>query len=116
MGFGEVCIAAFDPLGSAFESPLSEVDPMAFRSQLIRILEYLQNLNYICADYFQKVHVRSPLHRQIISQIKKKKRSGVGVEAVWSTPTQTPGSLPRLRATPTPTPHPCQHALNLNYV
>ena len=43
----------------------------------------------------------------------KKKHSGVGVEAAWSTPspTLTPGSLSRLRATPTPTrtptPHPC---------
>ena len=42
---------------------------------------------------------------QIISQIQTK-RSGVGVEAVWPTP--TPGSLPRLRETrpPAPTPHP----------
>ena len=43
-------------------------------------------------DYFQKVHANSPLHRQIIVQIQTK-RSGVGVEAVWSAPT------------PTPTPH-----------
>ena len=39
------------------------------------------------------------------------KRSGVGVKAAWSapTPTPTPGSLPLLRATPTPTtiPQPC---------
>ena len=66
----------------------------------------------ICTDYFQKVHPNSPLHRHTISQIETK-RSGVGVETFWSTPTPTPtpGSLPRLRATLTPAPtlapHPC---------
>ena len=56
----------------------------------------------------KKVHANSPLHRRIISQIQTK-RSGVGVEAVWSTQTPTPCSLPRLRATPTPTPAPTPH-------
>ena len=61
------------------------------------------------------MHVNSHLHRQLISQIQTK-RSGIAVEAVWSTPTPTPtpGSLLRLRATPTPTPtatpHPCTQA------
>ena len=50
---------------------------------------YLQKVNDICADYFQKVHVKSPLHGQTIAQIQTK-RSGVGVEPVWSTPTPTP--------------------------
>ena len=62
----------------------------------------------IGTEYFQKVYANSSLHRQIISRIQAK-HSGVEVEAVWSNPTPTPGSLPRLRVTPTPTltPHPC---------
>ena len=45
----------------------------------------------ICTYYFQKEHDNSPLHGQSISQIHTK-RFGVGVEAVWSTPTPTPDS------------------------
>ena len=64
----------------------------------------------VCTDYFQGVQTNCPLHRRIISQIQIK-RSGVGVEVVWSTPTRTPtpGSLPRLWATPTPSPAPTPH-------
>ena len=83
---------------------------MAPRTRLIHICVYVQNLKTIPPQIIsKKVHANSLMHRQIISQIKK--RSGVGVEAVWST--LTPGSLPRLRATPTPTPHPCSEHIPL---
>ena len=68
-------MAAFGPLGSAFEghgSPPSVITCMRIHT------EFKAD---IYTDYLQKVHANFPLHRQVISQIETK-RSGVGVEAV----------------------------------
>ena len=59
------------------------------------------------AKYFQNIF---PKRQQILmtawasDAANLNKCSGVGVKAAWSAPTPTPGSLPRLQATPTPTP------------
>ena len=65
-------MATFDPLGYAFEGHGS---PPAVNTYMCLPTGFEDD---ICTDYFQKMHANYPLHKQIISQVKKK-RSGVGV-------------------------------------
>ena len=56
-------MTAFGPPGSAFEGHGS---PPPVNTYMCMPTEFKDD---ICTDYFQKVHAKSPMHRQIISKI-----------------------------------------------